>query len=48
MPLPPFVEYFVVCGLDAKSLDKEASSSSGETFLHTHYSNKEEGEWWGS
>ena len=36
MPPPPFVEYFVVCGLGAKSLDKEASPSSGETSSHSH------------
>lgn len=33
MPLRPFVQYFVVCGLDDRSLDKEASPSSA---LHGH------------
>ena len=28
--MPHFVDYFVVCGLDSKSLDKDASSSSGK------------------
>ena len=28
--MPQFVEYFMVCGLDAKSLEKESASSSGE------------------
>lgn len=28
--MPHFVDYFVVCGLDSKSLDKDTSSSSGK------------------
>lgn len=28
--MPQFVDYFVVCGLDTKSLEKDAPSSSGK------------------